>query len=103
MLRRSRGSDPDRFLPHTCGRPQTSKWSARSDMLLSLDRPLLLADRPDHECASVSTVLIRTGWARLERRESRPSVRLEHVESSGVGEAAEVGAQLSVRALRLPG
>ena len=30
--------------------------------------------------------------------ESWPSVRVEHVESSGVGDAAEVGALLSVRA-----
>jgi hypothetical protein len=29
--------------------------------------------------------------------ESWPSVRVEHVESSGVGDAAEVGALLSVR------
>jgi glycogen phosphorylase len=32
---------------------------------------------------------VKTGW---------PSVRVEHVESSGVGDAAEVGALLSVRA-----
>ena len=31
---------------------------------------------------------VKTGW---------PSVRVEHVESSGVGDAAEVGALLSVR------
>ncbi len=32
---------------------------------------------------------VKTGW---------PGVRVEHVESSGVGDAAEVGALLSVRA-----
>ena len=32
---------------------------------------------------------VKTGW---------PSVRVEQVESSGVGDAAEVGALLSVRA-----
>jgi hypothetical protein len=35
---------------------------------------------------------------RLGRRESWPSVRVEHVEFSGVGDAAEVGALLSVQA-----
>jgi hypothetical protein len=69
-------------------------------MLLSrlLDTPLLLADTPDYACAGVSTVPLQRPGRRLGRRGELAERSGRHVESSGAGDAAEVGALLSVRA-----